>query len=424
MRLGTESERRDLVKILEANRRQLAFRLPSAELLRKGRTPPQRHRMATARKRLRADVLSHLDDAGRKAFRGPVAVELELALPPSSQSPAGLPPVVKDYVDLLTKTVVPDDSYVEHLLVRRTKTDGADVVATFRFLPISVFAPEFDRAFRLLPEISAGEVERPGRFVDGGPNPALTPENWGLTPWDEGDKMEVGDSEWILEQIDGIDAEEEALLEEDPDADLSVIDLSATAEEMGLADWETRQRLRRDALASIAAGRGRRLVNNGFDTRDRPGPPPSWLTEAELEAPAEVVSLPDSGPGCVILPAPRRRRTASGQAPWVELVAGEFHRHRLDHGSRITFGGPLAFDIALRGGAADHKDVDNVAHDVIAAFNRAFADVSVQIDGYRVYRLSGAQADIRVRLLPIGRLRRLSVSMRQAEELLKAEHGL
>jgi hypothetical protein len=74
--------------------------------------------------------------------------------------------------------------------------------------------------------------------------------------------------------------------------------------------------------------------------------------------------------------------------------------------------GPLALDIALRGNAAAFKDIDNRARDIIVAFTKAFSPIEPVLAGYRVYRLPrGPSNDIRVRLLPEPRMRRLALAL-------------
>ena len=83
----------------------------------------------------------------------------------------------------------------------------------------------------------------------------------------------------------------------------------------------------------------------------------------------------------------------------------------------------MALDIALRGRAGSHIDVDNVAHTILREFERVFAAARPEVAGYRVYRQPAAKNDVRVRLMPAVRLKMLGRSMERARELVREQRA-
>lgn len=76
-------------------------------------------------------------------------------------------------------------------------------------------------------------------------------------------------------------------------------------------------------------------------------------------------------------------------------------------------------DIALRGRAAAHMDIDNAAHHIVRVFGQALASTKPTIAGYRVYRQSSRLDNVRVRILPAVRMELLAHAMRDARELAR-----
>jgi hypothetical protein len=308
---------------------------------------------------------------------------------------------------------------VDHLLARRAVGSGKGARVTLSCLPVSVFVAEFDRAFRLGDEVVLEYAERKPRFHDGR-HVRPPAEEWGLSPFDEHDRSALAREEALLDRLRDLDAETEAQLEEDPDG---FVDLELSDAEQEFADPDDRERLEEFLVESIAQAHGRSLGDQGFDVRDRPGPEPAWLGEVDRDSPAEVIELADTGPGCFLLPPPPVVKTPKGQRPWDENIRLQFARRRVEGWGTLRFGGPLALDIALRGRAGQNADLDNVANRIVAAFRSAFAFAEPQVDGYRVYRKSAPMDEIRVRVLPIGRMLRLVDAMREAEKLIRKERA-
>ena len=173
------------------------------------------------------------------------------------------------------------------------------------------------------------------------------------------------------------------------------------------------ERARRSFRGPVAA-RGDWLTDQGLDARDRPGRAPAWLEETRALDAADVLELDDAGPGCILVPAPPwPRRTRAGQPKWAALLERGFLEARsgADSEGPPAFRGPIALDIALRGGAASHRDVDNVAGDVLRVFSSVFAASRPQVFAYRVYRQAWPEADVRIRIMPAVRLAVLARGM-------------
>jgi hypothetical protein len=171
-----------------------------------------------------------------------------------------------------------------------------------------------------------------------------------------------------------------------------------------LADSQLRETLGPELEENIGLAIGRQLTDQGFDSRDRPGRPPGWLDEVVAGDPAEVVRLSASHPGCFTLPAPPEREREQGELSWDRVLRNWFHSKagRPSHWGMALFGEPLVLDIAVCGGAAPRHDLDNLAHRVGAAFRRAYPAAG-RLGGYRVYRVGGGDAEVRVRVVPLAR---------------------
>lgn len=117
------SDRRTYLDAVDAQRRRLRFKLVSDELLRKGETRVQRHRMQALADDLRAQLRTRIRALGRHAFRGQVAVEIDLRAVSIDQPPAS-PPAVKAYLDLLEGIAYADDRAVAYLRVTRDAADN------------------------------------------------------------------------------------------------------------------------------------------------------------------------------------------------------------------------------------------------------------------------------------------------------------
>lgn len=362
VRLSDQTEHADFLNVLAAERRELALTITTATPLRKSRNSTQGRRIARLREQARSQIDEQLDAGARRRFRGHIAVELALSVPDARRYQAGLGPLVKAYLDVLKGPVVFDDADVDHLLVLRVPSQGAATVAVARCLPVSIFCADYDRAFRRLAELSLPEPEP--RFLDGAP----VERTWGLDRFDVDAHELHREDERVLALIEELDREEAAQLAEDPDGD---VDLDVPGLLAELVDPDVRAEARSQLERSVAYGRGDLLSDRGFDARDRPGTSPSWLAATRARDAADVVALKDSGPGCFVLPAPAERRTPTGQPDWSAVIAAAFaQRASTLPWARARFGGPIALDIALRGRAAAHMDIDNARTTSFACSDR------------------------------------------------------
>lgn len=226
----------------------------------------------------------------------------------------------------------------------------------------------------------------------------------------------------ILTLLDELDAEEQLQLEEDEDAFVHV-DVPSSYPEFH--DREVRDSTRAYLEESIASALGHRLCDQALDSRDRPGPSPAWRQEAQDLDTVDVVFLADAGPGCFVVPPPPVQ-TQSGDSPtWREQAARVMAHQRTRWGMHaIKFPGVLSLDIAFRGGCADHADVDNLAHRLIAAFEAAWAGSDApEIGGYRAYRLEGDSRDVRIRVMTQDRLLTLHQAMERGREFVRRERS-
>ena len=419
VKLSRDTELGDCLNVLAANARELELTLTTERPLRKPKTMLQTKQLVDLRRDITSQIFDQLSTRARRSFRGPIAVEFRLGLP-SGRHGAQLTTAVKAYLDALKGPVVFDDATVEHLLVVRgaPPINGAEV--RVRCLPTRLFAADYDRAFRVLPEYE--DVTAAPESIPDPAAPWTTPEPWGYRHFGRDAMDRLKHAEGQLRYLESLDAEEAYQLTEDPDAD---VELDLSYDDEGLADWEVRTSLRMHLEKVIADAHGDWLTDQGLDARDRPGPAPSWLDETRALDAAEVLELGDEGPGCIVVLAPWRHNMGPGQPNWTTLVERGFLEARSRSQSRRppTFRGPVALDIALRGGAARHRDVDNIARDVLRAFNRAFEASHPHVYAYRVYRQTWPEADVRIRIMPAVRLAVLAGAMDRARRVARGDRA-
>jgi Holliday junction resolvase RusA-like endonuclease len=234
----------DALQALASRRRELPLNIVTERPLRKMKKTPRGVRESLRRVVLR-QIESQMRERRRRAFRGRVAVDLELRLP-RGRYEAGMGPVVKGYLDVLTGSVYSDDAVVDHLTVSCSYAPGVATVKV-RCQPIGLFAASFDRSFRV-----ASELRLPS---SGGHSPTLP---WGLKGFDRDEEESLRYEEGVLSEVERLDAEEEQAFEEDEDADFypEVYDKE-------LSDPQLRESL------GPQAGRKHRLRD--WPVADRPG---------------------------------------------------------------------------------------------------------------------------------------------------------
>jgi hypothetical protein len=406
-RLSSRSEERDVLEALKASRRELGLSVQLERLLGSGGGRGMEAVRASGAEQIRERVTM----LRRGRFRGPISLVIDLELPPV-RNPIGLRRSVKGYIDLLWRQgdVLDDDAAIDHLIVLPRTGVVSEPTVTMLCTPISVFTSDFDRAMRIANEVWPEPDQAPPRFRDGAelePDPA----EWGRYHLSEVDRELLLADEELLHILDDLDAEMREQLAEDPDAD---VDYDGFSFDRELEDPDVRDNVRTALEPRAAEARARWLADQSIDAHDRPGPPPGWIAEVRRHDLADVLAVGDNTPGSFILPAPRDQAGTSKQ--WLSAVRSIFaQRIEEPQWRRARFPQPIALDIAIRGYAASFKDVDNRAAGIITQFEEAFASAEVVIGGYRVYRLPHAtSSDIRVRILPVCRLRELASRLGQA----------
>lgn len=100
----------------DSERRVLRLRLESEYLLRKAPSAPAVRKMRRLRPELASQARTQMQAQGRRAFRGPISVEVDIRAM-SLANAASAPPAVKAYLDLLEGIAYADDRQIEHLRV-------------------------------------------------------------------------------------------------------------------------------------------------------------------------------------------------------------------------------------------------------------------------------------------------------------------
>ena len=137
---------------------------------------------------------------------------------------------------------------------------------------------------------------------------------------------------------------------------------------------------------------------------DRPGRDPfAFLGDLAPPRPESILGERPSLPGEFWLPGLQ-------ETGWEEIV----REHMTAHRARFpilppAFDEPLSLDIAAYGSAGLHRDLDNLAHPILAAFERLYcADRRGTVIGYRAYRMATEDAPgVRVQVMPGERLSQL-----------------
>jgi hypothetical protein len=356
-------------------------------------------------------IVTQLTALRRGRFRGPISLVMDLQTPTGSTH-VGLRRAVKGYVDLLwlEDDVLDDDSAIDHLIVVSRPGKVPEPTVTMLCTPISVFTSDFDRAMRMTNELWLEPDQSPARFQNGKQLP-LDAAEWGRYHFAATERELLVYDEDLLRTLDELDAQMQEQLADDPDA---VVDYDGLCFDRELADPEIRDDARAALEPRTAEARARWLADQSIDARDRPGNPPAWIAEVRNSDLADILTVDDATPGSFILPAPRP--AAGTLKAWRSHVRTIFAQ-RIQQGqwARARFPEPIALDIALRGDAAKFKDVDNRAAEIITLFEDAFSPTKATIGGYRVYRLPDSpESDIRVRILPISRLRELASRLGEA----------
>lgn len=399
--------RRDYLDAIDSERRVLRLRLTSELLLRKAeRSNRQTRTMADLREVLRGQVREQM--RGRRPFRRPVSVEIDLHATGMAQPPAS-PPSVKAYLDLLGKRGEPplvyaDDECVHHLRVRRHASDhpiaraepedwihmdrprlpwgpdqGVEVAITVR--PLRTYIADYDRLFRRREQIF-GEDLRRHRWDD-------DDDRVGAGFWKEDwDDLHDDDRLRELRSEDADDRANRGLY-----APGGLYDGWAHGQEMRMSERRRRVREIKVLLDKLI-----------LDQRPRKLDPPGPVSEIDVlswAAVPELLAMTRAHPittGVFYLPLPPE---ASGELAWRQTVRTVMTAHQRK--VRILerpFDTPLSLDISVRGAGRGRRDLDNIAHDVLIPFEEVFcADRRGTVVSYRAYLADSDEPGVRVMVL-------------------------
>lgn len=414
---AVHSDRRTFLDAVDAQRRRIRLKLVSDELLRKGETRAQKRRMQRLASDLRAQLSNQLRVLGRHAFRGQVAVEIDLRVVSIAQPPAS-PPAVKAYLDLLEGLAYADDSAVAYLRVTRHagdnpwfwRTRGAydllygslpriphgpknHVEVKIAIQPVRTYVADFDRVFDLRELVFEGD-------------------------WD--DRDEFG-AEFFSQRFDHgpDDNRMDDLAEEERDY-LAGRGIYASDGPFVL-DTELRECLCQMRRAEMRALRAKLLLDVGLREIDRPGPPSLMTRLVWREDPRyqEWATREIVGPARFTLPLPPIR---SGGPRWRETVRETMAAHH--SGWRVLdalHGRAVALDIAVRGTDENPRDLDNLARDVVVPFEETFCSRQRgSVASYRVYTAEVGPPGVRTQVIGDERLESLERAIDSARNWLLA----
>jgi hypothetical protein len=387
----------DYLGALESERRRLRLSIRSPELLRKPRARNRRSAFAGQLDEIRDGLRDQMRQRGRRPFRGPVSVELNIHAMEQPDPPTA-PKSVKAYLDALNGIAYDDDRQVAHLVVNRAARDhpryrnlsaedvgesgpgsGEGVTAVLSLWPLRVYAQDFQRAFRLRDEFERWVEEDRGDRID------------------EAAALKYFHSGWEH----GADDEDlDRLLDERRDDE-------AGSGAYGLVDAELAATMRGFREDRILELRTKLLLDQRPMSRDRPGPDQQERDDAlARELGLSVDPFPTYElPGAFDLPVPV---LGSAGRAWERAVADRMVDHRARwRALPDVIEEPLALDMAVRGDSGE-MDIDNLAHRVLAAFeNHYCGSQRGTVAAYRAYRAAGDETSVRVLVMTERRLRQL-----------------
>lgn len=399
-RLRAHQPRRDYLDAIDSERRALVLQLDSDRLLRVPDNSTQRRTMDRMRTNLRRQIRAQM--SGRRPFRGPVSVDIDLHATALARPPAS-PPSVKAYLDLLGKggegPVYRDDELVHHLRVRRHAPDhplnrahpedwlhmdaprfpwgpAAGVRVRIVVRPLRLYIADYDRLWRRQDEIFGDPRDRRDSYDE----PA------GSRFWDRGwDPLRDDDRLEDLRKDDFDDANDQGLY--------APGGLYEGSPQMAGIRAQQRQRRSREIKVLL----DRLLLAQHPGDLDRPGPAPE-IDRALWASIPEFLAMKRDHPimaGVFYLPLPPETK---GAPDWSQSVRREMEAHR----AKIQLLGrpldtPLSLDISVRGAGSGRKDYDNLAHIVLPPFEEIFCGGRRgTVVSYRVYTSEGDEPGVRV----------------------------
>lgn len=396
-----EGDLQDYFDALAYWKRLLLLRVETDELLRRGTKRSHRTRQERLLEAARGQIRAQMRARKRRPFRGLVAVDIALHAFGHGRAPSSRHSV-KRYLDAMSGLVYADDRQVAHLVVHRfaddwpgraraVETIGRDSLRSLTdksarvdvfVSPARVLARDWERAFRL-----------GATFDDTYAHPASDFEK---------DWNKMTRERWTSEDEDRLDE----LLDE------------ARADRQGRGDLhhlptdiaDSIRQWHREELSELLQ---RRMLDQLPDAHDHPlGADPQFDPELLMAAGFSE-------------PGPRPRWDLPGQF-WLPLDTAEalwatrVRELMAEHRSRWSvlpkaFDRPLALDIAAFGATEAGKDLDNLAHEVLAAFESLYCGGrSGTVVVYRAYRRPSDSPGVRVMVMDPERLRLILSTIEEA----------
>ena len=375
---------------------RMSVHLADERLLRKPATK-QGRRIAEQRERLGAEAARQL--VGQAPFDGEVSVQIAVLAGEDLQPPHARD-VVKAYLDLLTGLAYHDDRQIAHLNVSRSALDHPAMIAGIKrygrgqpwspatlrtpqvliaLEPVEQYTLAYDRARR---QAELRHERDRGRY---GHDEDERPRSPWHTHWTETDYIELEELEREYRRLQS--------------GSHPVVDEFAAFARERIAEKRTEFLL--DAYLGVA---------------DRPGPLPADTRESlELVPDLARQLFHEQWPGGVF----HLRPPGGGEhrSAWREelraAIDAQAERWRAFTPTVET---RLALDIAVRQADAGSGDLDNIAHDVLVAFEeRCCEGRRGSVVAYRAYRAEGPGPDLRVLVMQSAQLRALEEHIEAAE---------
>jgi hypothetical protein len=317
--------------------------------------------LAKAQHEFGAEAARKVGEFGQGPLEGAVSVELDLWVPEVGQQPQ-IPGAIKAYLDSLEGIAYHEDRQVAHLVVHRHALDhpllgpgykpdeprrGASLSA--RLMPLERYTAAYDRAFQLT-------------FWRGRDASPWFPR-WGIS-----DESRLVQARWRQKALG-------------KGSDPSLDELVRSLEE---------ERLRDGTLADL----------------DRPGPLPATTRGMHLD---HFHWRLRQRHGAVFLFDLRGQEPGTSEA-WKADVEQAFRSFAQEHPG-APFNGWVALDIAVRGSSLHGKDLDNLAHSILIAFEQELCERRGTVVAYRAYEAAGHPPGVQVRVLDSGRILELQIKL-------------
>lgn len=381
-------------------RRRLWLAIETPELLRTTRNRAQAKRQEGHLQVARAQIKEQMRHQRRRAFRGDVSVEIDISAL-GVRTPPSAPKSVKRYLDAMAGLVYADDRQIAHLAVQRLAEDDPRWRDTSRerregqpsvmvtVLPIRLYVADYDRAFDL-----HDTMARDFDYDDRGDDEGFWTHDWGI-----GDEMRLDE-----------------LHEDRRDAEAKIGAYGILDEDLAAQLSDHRER-------EISKIRAKLLLHRRPQRQDRPGTREEWDWEPDMLEHLNLSLDPPvwmeryDMPSEFWLPLPPE---APGDAAWRHTVRTEMEKHRARWQLLpAALDTDLALDIAILGAGSNARDIDNLAHEVLNAFEELYCrGRRGTVVGYRAYRCPSESPGVRVRAMMGKRIRQLANALNAARSYL------